>query len=210
MSCRTFLAIFVLAVAAAQAQAPKINLGLTAGFPVKTVFPNSDSLRFTIGPRVDLSFAEHFVVTINPLYQRTGTSFGPFRLPPEFDPSQIQGPLFTRSDVRIHSVELPVIGNYHFGSSHRTWRPFAGAGFSLRGSRTKSSNELLFFDPPGATQRTEIHKSSSYSGDAGAAAAAGVSIRVGRFTLIPEVRFTYWGPNYNGGNQTDALLSIRF
>jgi hypothetical protein len=62
----------------------KRSFGITGGAAVTQRFYGSEneSKRYTFGPRFDLWLTENISVAMNPLYKRTGYSFGYLNAPP--------------------------------------------------------------------------------------------------------------------------------
>jgi hypothetical protein len=210
----TSLAIAASCTLIAQSNPAKISLGLTGGIPIaQSDRPDDESRRYTFGPRVDFSLTEHIQVTVNPLYKRLGRSFDLGLFPSGTDLSGVQGPIYTSFRMRAHSLELPVIGNYYFGDPDRKWRPFAGAGFALRTAWMETATRAFVRDTPGSSLEPRVFETSGRTSiRTGVVFAGGVAFRYGRFTFVPEFRYTFWGapdvviPRH----QADALFSIRF
>ncbi|MEZ5401739.1 MAG: outer membrane beta-barrel protein [Bryobacteraceae bacterium] len=208
-----FLLLLLAVAASAAAQPPKVSLGLSAGYAGDdTPRRIKDSSGFTIGPRVDLSFTGHIELTVNLLYRRTGQSSDNFFFPADVNQLPPQASVFVGSISRGRSLELPVIGSYHFGSASRSWRPFLGAGFALRTQWGDTTSTLLRRGPDDQPRYDTFRGSIPNNVGAGVVTAAGVTLRQGRFVFVPEVRYTYWGERGPGSprSQAHAMLSIRF
>lgn len=217
---RLFLLSFAAVCSlAAQPLTPRFSFGVTGGVPLGQMTPggsflfNEESRRYTFGPSVDLSLTSKLSVTVNPLYKRTGNSWnGGFYF---YDPGPESPLQYSNQSVRsrAHSLELPVIGKYHFGDGESRWRPFVGAGFAFQTAWMQESNQLvtrdkasgeLFFQNFTSERRT--------STDTGVVASAGLSFRQGPLVFMPEIRYTRWGSASpaRDRHQADALLTIRF
>ena len=92
-----------------------------------------ESKRYMVGPSVEgRFFGAKIGLELDAIYRRLGYSYAGDFGPP---PPDYQGPapitkFYIRS--RANSWEMPLIGKYYFRGREERWRPFLGAGFSLR------------------------------------------------------------------------------
>jgi hypothetical protein len=198
---------------------PRFSFGVTGGVPLgrmtawNSALSHDESRRYTFGPSVDLSLTDKLSITVNPLYKRLGNTWsgGISLIDPGPDIAFQYSNRFVSS--RAHSLELPVIGKYHFGDGERRWRPFVGAGFAFQTAWMKESSELVTRDK--ATGELSFQSFTSErrtSTDTGVVASAGLSFRQGPLVFLPEIRYTRWGSasSARDRHQADALLTIRF
>ena len=150
-----------------------------------------ESSPFLIGPTVELRLPAGFAIEASALYRRLGYSYS-FHYAPEAGVSTL-----VSGRVRGNSWEFPVVGKYYFKSPESAWQPFLGTGWSLR--------------TIGWNTETSMGDNSSRSRlNAGATFSAGVRVRVGRFSLLPEFRYTRWGALDTRRNDGGFYLGFRF
>jgi hypothetical protein len=184
--------------------------GLTATDP--DPFGHGESKRYMIGPSVEARFfGGKLGVELSAIYRRFGNSFAGEFGPP---PSDYEGPapvtrFYGRS--RANSWEFPLLGKYYFRNSEANWRPFLGAGYSLRMQWWESKSTLYF---RGSDEPQNSRTTSESGPDIGAVAVAGVELRkFHRLSFQPQVRYTRWANHSSSGrslNQVDVGLGIRF
>ena len=212
------LIFFLLLSIPALAQWKHLSLGVTGGVPFNRMtssvpFGPDESKRYTVGITIEAKLNEHVSVNFNPLYKRTGVRFG---LLPNTNLVLLEGDqlVASSSQVRSHSLELPVIGKYTFRSGDRKVRPFLGAGFSFQTAWQRYDTNILIRNAARATQSTILMSDRFRTPfDVGAVASAGVNIRQGWVTVAPEIRFTRYADAYSlthRRSQTEFLLSLRF
>lgn len=214
------LFLFLLAAPLAFAQSERISFGLTGGGALtrptsKNPFVPDESRRYILGPDVRFALTENVSLRFNPLYRRLGQTLGgvlgevPLRPNEEF----IGG--VTR--LRGNTIELPVLGQYHFGGANRKWRPFAGAGFSFQrtfGQRQKNAFQVRNTET-GSIQTAESYPARPSVSEVGAVFATGIEFKWKRLRYSPEFRYSLWpgstpAPFRASRGQFDALFSIRF
>ncbi len=198
--------LLLLGVLRLGAQTPRFEFGVTGGVALnkRTQIVRDESRRYTFGPVVEVSLVKPITVYVNPLYRRSGWSFGPTEIVPA------AGQLILDTvRSRSHSLELPVIGKYSFRNTSRRWRPFVGSGFSFRTAWITSENRVIARDPETNALRIMDSKHSGRTGtDNGVVVSTGIAFRHGRIQFVPELRYTRWSnPNRHQG---DFLFSIRF
>jgi hypothetical protein len=118
----------------------------------------------------------------------------------------VAGPVTVVDRLRINVFEVPILGKYYFRREEKV-QPFLATGFAFRKGhaelRQTSNSPLLLIS----------NNSYGTSLDVGATAGAGLRWRLGVVSLVPEIRYTYWGSNPNRNlsqNQADFLFGIKF
>jgi hypothetical protein len=99
----------------------------------------------------------------------------------------------TTRDTKAKSWEFPILIRRtvaHLGSHHR----FAGIGFSARHvSGTTDVHEFgPAFTPPISIRSTTAAADLTSTWSTGLVASGGIDVQLGRFHLLPEVRYTRW------------------
>ena len=190
-----------------------IQVGVIGGFSATD--PNAvstgESKRYMVGPSVEgRFFGAKIGLELDAIYRRLGYSyagdFGP--LPPDY-----QGPapitkFYIRS--RANSWEMPLIGKYYFRSREARWRPFLGAGFSVRTQWWNTDSTIYRLGAITAENSSESHRTGL---SIGATAVAGIEIpSYRRMSLQPQVRYTRWSNDSANRplNQVDIGLGLRF
>ncbi|MCC6538259.1 MAG: PorT family protein [Bryobacterales bacterium] len=204
-------------LAAGQSQdgiSPRFSPGVTLGVETGRMSGGfrsggEESKRWTVGPAVDISLAGNWSVTINPHYKRLGNSQHPIYLLPEAIPDG--STVFTHQRLRMHSLEAPVVGKYHFGAASRRVRLFAGTGYAFRVGWANARWTSSVRDG-GAVRSQTANVNYRTSLDNGVVAALGAAIRRGPVIFTPELRYTRWGSVNDGWdrNQVEVLLTIRW
>lgn len=215
----SLLLFTVAATLAAQDLKPRFSFGVTGGVPLGDMMPSrsgffhEESRRYTLGPAFDLSLNSKLSVTVNPLYKRTGYSTLPFSgfidLGPDVPFQYMYGP----ERMRAHSLELPVIGKYHFGNNESRFRPFVGAGFAFQTAWYTTERSFTTRDvQTGALSFSDTKTERRTSTDTGVVLSTGFEFAHGPLRFTPELRYTRWGSASptRDRQQTDALLTIRF
>lgn len=176
-------------------------------------FSRNDTQRLLVGPTFEVGFKERWAVEFSPTWRRTGTSSYfdtvepfPAQLPP--------GQLITRGQLyeeRRNTWDLPLLGKFYFTKRAARVRPFLGAGVML--SRSSSQfNGTVRLESAAGERRLNSWENRSSRWNQAPTAAAGVAFRSGRFSLVPEFRYTYDGPGQYPGtkNRVEFLLGFRF
>ncbi len=207
----------------------ELHLGVRAGIPITQYFEtgatgslhgratySAATRRYTIGASAEWRFNDPFGLEVDVMYHRMGYA----GLVSFFDSASGS---FRDSaiDVKGNSWDFPVLAKYRFG--HGT-SPYVAAGAVVRyvgpvhgrgkqtvgslATRTSSTSPLDTGEP------SELRK-RFYPG---LTTAAGLEVRVGRFRLLPEFRYTRWTANISapGGvlrfasNQAEFLAGVLF
>jgi hypothetical protein len=89
--------------------------------------------------------------------------------------------------ARVNSLEVPFLLKRYLRWSGWHWRPYVSAGYSLRYRSGDTDN--------------------------GVTAAGGIRVRVGRYRVWPEFRYTHWLgdlPSGIGSNEAGFLTGVTF
>lgn len=200
---------------------PRVSFGVTGGVPLGRISPDSyryfpdESRRYTVGPAVDLSLTSKLSVSANLLYKRTGSSKN-FLVDGFFDPgpeSLIEYGYRQSARFRAHSLELPVIGRYHFGREGGRWRLFLGTGFAFQTAWQQQNSHVVVRNKETTTLTfSDVRSEQRTPTDTGVVANMGLTFRQDPLVFVPELRYTRWrsvSPTRDK-HQADALLTIRF
>jgi hypothetical protein len=203
---RTIAAIFAFVTSASGGFAQAVSVGLLGGVPLTTApGSNDESKRYVIGPSVEVRLPAEFAVEVDALYRRTGSSSAFYT---QQDPSAPIRAYYYRQ--RGNSWEFPILGKYYFRSRTARWQPFLATGYAFHKTWQETEVSILSATPLRNSTGTG-HSQSPLN--VGATAAAGVRIRAGRLSVVPQFRYTRWGGAYdqtNPKNRVDFLLGIRF
>ena len=217
-----YLLLTVACWLAAQGLTPRFSFGVTGGVPLGRIssdsnsFSSEESRRYTIGPAVDLSLTSKLSVSANLLYKRTGSSTGNLFYNRFFDSgpdSAFQYGVSSAARFRAHSLELPVIGRYHFGREGSRWRPFLGTGFAFQTAWQQTNSRFLVRNKETtALTFSDIRSNRRTPTDTGVVANMGLTFKKGPLVFVPEIRYTRWGSASpaRDRHQADALLTLRF
>jgi hypothetical protein len=195
------------------ASAQLISFGAKGGAPLTTPTFNGDgSPHYTVGPSIELRLHTHFAIEVDALYQRTSSTSSFATIPAG---SSTGSTLYNTSIQKGNAWQLPVLGKYYFGTSKSKWRPYVGTGYSLTTTwyHTQGSASIL-----SGTNLVNLTNTTPYSVhsrspiDVGLLVAAGVRYKVGRYALMPEFRYNYWGANSYPmrNNSATFLLGFQF
>ena len=199
----------LLLLAAAAAPAQTVSFGVKGGIPL--IAPNTwndESRPYIIGPSVEVRLPAGFAIEADALYRRIGNSFAY-----SFITGTATGSYTSR--VRGNSWEFPLLAKYYFHFKQSGWQPFVGTGYAFR---TIHYHDDSYYSIPSGTNLVGIAPSGPVSSnygsslEVGAVISAGVRYRIGRFALLPEVRYTRWGGTENGmrRNEANVMLGINF
>jgi hypothetical protein len=183
-----------------------VSVGVKAGIPFgDPLGTNRESRPYVIGPTVEVRLPAGFAVEASALYRRLGQSYA-FSYAPE---SGVLTSINNR--IRGNAWEFPVVGKYYFKSPESSWQPFFGTGWSLRTIDWKSDGATITTGPNGQVV-TPFHTSDRSGLNVGATFAAGVRLRVSRFSVLPELRYTRWGgvDGTQRRNEGGFFLGFRF
>jgi len=204
--CNRCMRSFLLFLLVAPLWAQTVSVGVKVGVPFSDpTGPYGESRPYAIGPTIEVRLPAGFAIEGSALYRRIGQTLA-FNYRTSLDATA-----YFVNRQRGNAWEFPIIGKHYFGE-HRV-QPFVGLGLALRkvwgndeGSTTTITSGSNLINEP-------FHISNSTSVNAGATAVAGVRVRAGRISLLPEFRYTRWDQSLNGGNHKNEggfYLGIRF
>jgi hypothetical protein len=187
--------------------AQSISIGGKIGVPFNDPMgAYGESKFYTFGPTVEVRLPAGFAIEGSALYRRLGhttiLNYGP------------NGTSAIVNRVRGNAWEFPLIGKYYFGD--RQWQPFLGTGWALRTVWGHMQGSTTTPNPDGTRTVVPFDAHSRSELGVGATVVAGVRTRLGRLTLLPEIRYTRWGnelPGFavaNRKNEGALYLGIRF
>jgi hypothetical protein len=206
--------IIVLAIAAfapALACGQSFSFGLKAGVPITEYFQTGHyayavgpseytygdysqaTRRYTFGVSAEWHPWQSLGFEVDALYKRMGYV--------SFEYSFNDGPIYIYAlDVKGNSWEFPVLAKYRF---RRGLHPYVASGGAFRYIGPVRGRGSNVFDghllPGGAITVTPIDTRNPPELDTrffpGIVGAGGIELRVGRFRLLPEVRYTRWMTN---------------
>jgi len=181
--------------------------------PQHTAASSDNSNRIGIGPTVELGLKERFAIEFSPIYRREGYTFHTNLLSSELPPLPPGGIALLSQYSRTsgHVWDLPLVGKYYFAGNDAKIRPFLGAGASA--SRHSQTLEYLSQMQTGTGERSSLsfrHQETRWG--FGPVVSAGVSIRSGRLSIVPEFRYLRDSrPSYPGtSNRAEFFLGFRF
>jgi hypothetical protein len=210
---RTLLPLLLISscsLLTAQSDTRWISFGAKGGVPISSLPGNgSESRRYTIGPSVEFRLPANFAVEVSALYQRVGSSYALFYSPVFISNGSDVVPLTsTASRNRTNSWRFPILGKYYFGNRSSRWQPFLGTGYAFEAGWTHSDYSTV---TDGVATKGSFNDRGEVN--VGAVAAAGVRINAGRFSVLPEFRYTRWGSSPAGSTRRNEglfLLGIQF
>jgi hypothetical protein len=216
---KTFVLFLVVTAGIRSAAGQALSIGVKGGIPlVDRMSSNDESRPYLVGPSVEVRLPAGLAIEGDALYQRIGNtgSFGygsgssvilagtgPISLSPIS--------LFI-SRQRGNSWEFPLLGKYYFRPHSEGWQPFVATGYALRTVGFHNAITATLPDESGALHTTSSKYDSRSSLGVGAVFAAGVRFRAGRFSFLPEARYTRWGGSDNQlrKNEAGLMLGVSF
>lgn len=205
MKLRIFTLIFLSLTASAQV----VEFGVQGGVPTQPPLGRTDNMPFILGPTVDVRIFSGLSLETGVLWRWLGRASDNFAFQYPKDAVTVGA-----QTSRGSALDVPLLAKYHFLSERGNWRPFLSVGPTVRrtsittkfatsvlGNSALAAPSLLPFD----TKTVEWHLDPTIG--------AGVTARVGRFHLEPELRYSYWGAGKSGPaqkNQVDFMLGFRF
>ena len=180
----------MLLAAAVPALAQSFSVGVKAGVPITdaysaTAFSNGNSGtydgRYLIGPTAEIHFPLNLSLEVDALYRRNGvTAIG-----------EVNG------KSTVNDWQFPFLGKYEL--KRGVIRPFVDAGLVYR---HLSGTALFSFSYPPSSS-TVLSSSPNLAGFAGG---GGITLKILKFRLSPEVRYTHW-LNASGASLTAASVN---
>jgi hypothetical protein len=192
------------------AQSQLLSFGVRGGVPLTSAFSNASdgnstahdyNRRYTLGPTIEAHLPLRFSLEVDALYRRNGFAYTTsqsffYPLPPTYE---INVYSFFRST--INDWQVPILVKYQLASG--VVRPFVDGGLVYRHVSGAASTNVV----------------AGHMNAAGVGLGSGITFKVGRFRVEPEVRYTYWPTQpYSSGtgdfvstkNQADLLLGVSF
>ncbi|MFN7933721.1 MAG: outer membrane beta-barrel protein [Bryobacteraceae bacterium] len=172
-----------------------------------------DGQRYVFGPAFEVGIRDHFAIEFSPTFRRDGATFYSNGFAAIIGPLPLGGVgLISQFNRNTSSTwDLPILGKYYFGKREARIRPFLGVGVSAaRHSRSVDSYSQVQTDT--GERRAQAFRSQGVTWGTGPVAGAGVSIRSGRFSIVPEFRylrdsrFSYPGVR----DRAEIFLGFRF
>ena len=208
-----YLATFLSAISAF---AQPVSIGVKGGVPITDALETArgnnaayftNTHRYVVGPTIEFHFPARFSLEIDALYRRLSFDFSSTAPPP---------PTFTAT--RANSWEFPVLGKFEITPG--PVRPFVDAGVSIRHiTGIKQVRQVI----SGTTLGTvEVNNPPQFNRetDVGFVFGGGVTFKLWRVRISPELRYTRWGSeNFRdpvgsllrtNRNQGDFLLGFTF
>jgi hypothetical protein len=189
-----------------------VSIGVKGGIQfVDQTQPESESRPYLVGPSVEVRLPANFAVEADALYQRIGNSSNFYFIPPGTFVSPPSIVSYT-SRIRGNSWEFPVLAKYYFRPRSAGWQPFIATGWSMRTIGFENDINQTVVNASGAAQQVSAHNHYRSGLDIGAAFAAGVRLRAGRFAVVPEFRYVRWSSHnsLNRHNEASFLLGLSF
>ena len=207
--------IVCLAMAGASFAQP-VSVGVKAGVPLtdfvdaakgnqSAYFTNTK--RYTVGGTIELHLPARFSIEFDALYKRFG-----------FDGQFVSAGSTTLTGTRGNSWEFPLLAKFELFPG--PVRPFVDAGVSIRHiTGIKQVRQVI---SAGTFSSVEVNNPPEFNKatDLGLAFGAGISLKLGRVRISPELRFTRWGGEnlrdpvnallHTHRNQGDFLLGFTF
>ena len=198
--------IFIAFVSGWSGFSQDFQIGLKAGVPITQYFETNSSgglhggatssaatRRYTIGASSEARVTKSFGFEMDVMYHRMG-----YVAIVHFMDSAQGAYRDSAVDVKGNSWDFPLLAKYRLG---RAMRPYVAGGGLVRyvgpvrgrGSQTDGSlvTRLSSTVPIDTSEPSELRK-RVYPG---LTAAAGVEFRAGRFSVLPEFRYTRWTAN---------------
>lgn len=188
-----FFVIIPLLLLSAPAWSQRISVAFKAGVP----FDGSryslgtgyaayqDHGRWTLGPAVELQIWRDLSIEASALYRQSRSGFSDtFNFA-----GQMNGQLFFMSETRSHAWDFPVLLKYRIGT--KAIRPILGAGYSwTRESNEVNSTQFCVGNCDPGNSYAVAGQSTYTQVRHGPAASVGAEIRIRRYKITPELRYT--------------------
>lgn len=195
----------LIALLTAPLCAQPVSIGAKIGVSLGDSMPRyGESRPYLVGPTVEVRLPAGFALEGSAIYRRLGQTT-----------VLLYGPMAETSSlvayrVRGNAWEFPLIGKYYFGKS--AWQPFLGTGWAFRTVGWHYQGSTTTTNPAGTPFVVPIDTKGRSELGVGATITAGVRVRAGRMSLLPEFRFTRWGTDYapSRRNEGGFFLGFRF
>ena len=203
--------LFLLLFGAVSAWAQLFSFGVRAGVPLNNFLDaaqsqqfafNATTNRYIVGPTAELHLPFGLGVEFDILYRRF-----------DYNGSVIHGDVGTNSSTTSSAWEFPLLAKYRFPT--KMVHPYVDAGVAW----DKLSGLTQAITKNSITSTTSNPAELNTTATRGFVMSAGLSVKVLRVQVSPEVRFTRWGaqhfidPNgllHSNLNQGEFLLGITF
>ena len=198
-----YFLFFAVIAFARLASAQLVSVGAIGGVPTpNTSGTNNESPPYTVGGSVEFHLPAGFSLEADALYRRLGdTSIAVYLS------GSVLGSYTNRQ--RGNAWQFPLLGKYYFRRTS-AWQPFVGTGFAFEtiGVHDVSNG---FTNPFAATAGSVVNNYRAPL-EVGAVFAGGVRFHAGRFSILPQVRYTRWGGAnvLTRNNETSFLLGFAF
>jgi hypothetical protein len=196
-----------LVLLAAPLYAQSLSIGGKIGVPLGDAMSRyGESRPYMLGPTIEVRLPAGFAIEGSAIYRRLGQT-NAFVYSPE--PGSSANWV---NRVRGNAWEFPLIGKYYFGERASAWQPYIGTGWSLRTVGWRYRGSTTTTDAAGTRSVVPFENEDRSALGVGAAVVAGIRVRVGRISLLPEFRFTRWGQDYSPGRRNEGgfFLGFRF
>lgn len=191
-----FFVIIPLLLLSAPAWSQRVSVAFKVGVPfddsrysLGTGYTSyQDHGRWTLGPAVELQIWRDLSIEASALYRQSRSGYsGTFNLL-----GQPNGQWFYMSETRSHAWDFPVLLKYRFGK--KAIRPIVGVGYSWTRETQESSYSQFCVDSSAgcdAGTNSAVAGQSTYTQVRhGPAASVGAEIRIRRYKITPELRYT--------------------
>jgi hypothetical protein len=216
---RRYVLFFLVTTAGLHsAAAQAVSIGVKGGIPLTEATTRQDESRpYIVGPSIEVRLPAGLAIEADALYRRIGNtvSFGytpgaNLVIPGNNLLTPVIFPFISRQ--RGNSWEFPLLGKYYLRPRTSAWQPFFGTGYAFRTVGLHDATTETITDASGASHMLSFKNDYRSSLGVGAVFAAGVRFHTGRFSFLPEVRYTRWGGSDNliRKNEAGILLGISF
>lgn len=210
--------VVLLTLIASSAFCASVSVGVKAGVPLTDAFsaPSSYSFgtrRYLVGGTAEVHLPFRLSIELDALYKRIGYDFA-FR-------SVSAGYVYERTTA--NQWEFPLLAKYEIAGG--PVRPFIDAGPVLR--HLSGFHDVYeyrtYFPPTSGTVTSNNPPLLSNRNSPGFAVGGGVTLKLFRIRVSPEIRYTHWGNEAFGGaletphgslrsvtNQTDLIVGFAF
>jgi hypothetical protein len=194
-------------VATGLLSAQPVSIGVLGGAPlVDQTNGNDESRPYLVGPSVEVRLPAGFAIEADALYQRIGNTSS-FALLESFIGAGVAITTAETTRTRANQWEFPVLGKYYFRRNSR-WQPFVGTGWAMRFADIHQSGNETVVNTGAAVSTFTFTDSFRSDLQVGATFTAGIRYRIGRFAMLPQVRYTRWGGQNNILNKNEAAAAL--